>query len=455
MKKTKFLNTLIALVVLAATWGAFKLYDKRKHNAKPAVETTASAKLFSVDAQHIQSISFKPRDGEAFTCRREGGKWVISAPQSLAVDQGNFSGILNSLTTATEEDVVDAHPADLKQFGLDPPSFTLEVTTDAKPQSFTLRLGDDTPTSGGVYAQEASSPQVFTLATYLKNSLEKKMFDLRDRRAATLDTDQLRKVAVDYKGTSWSLEKNPEGVWDLVLPPPVRADRFTVDGLVSQLRGLTMQSIVAESKKKPGDYGFGSPELRLQLTASGGTQTIVVGKKEKDAERYYAMNSALDPVFTLNSDILTQLKKTPADLREKDLLSFSSFDAKRAEIDTPKGHWVFEHQGTQWKQTAPSAKVVNTDKMDTFLTDLRDLRAESFPKPGSAGDFGLAKPPYRFVVQFGEKNATETVEAAKSGDHVYARRSTDPLPSELSKTALDGIDKSLADVSSSAPPAKK
>ena len=30
MKKQKFLNTLIALVVLAATWGAFTYYDKHK-----------------------------------------------------------------------------------------------------------------------------------------------------------------------------------------------------------------------------------------------------------------------------------------------------------------------------------------------------------------------------------------------------------------------------------------
>jgi hypothetical protein len=158
------------------------------------------------------------------------------------------------------------------------------------------------------------------------------------------------------------------------------------------------------------------------------------------------MNSALEPVFTLNSDFLTQFKKNPADLREKDLFSFSAFDVKRAEVDTPKGHWVFERQGNQWKQTAPKSKAVNSDKMDTFLTDLRGLRADSFPKGANLADFGLVKPPYRFIIQFGDKNTTETVEAAKPGDHVYARRSTDPLPSELSKTALDSIEKSLGEL---------
>ena len=40
MKKQKLLNTLIALVVLAATWGAFTYYDKHKAKEKPAVEAT-------------------------------------------------------------------------------------------------------------------------------------------------------------------------------------------------------------------------------------------------------------------------------------------------------------------------------------------------------------------------------------------------------------------------------
>jgi hypothetical protein len=447
MKKKKYLTTLIALVVLAATWGAIKYYDKHKGAEKPAAETSGSQeKILALDAQHIQSITFKPRDGDAFTCRREGGKWTITDPRHLDVDQGNFSGILNGLTTATIDQVADPNPPNLKDFGLDAPSFTLEITTDATPATFTLLLGDDTPTSGGLYAQVSGNPRVFTLASYLKSSLEKKMFDLRDRRALTLEAEQLQKISVQYKGASWTLEKNPEGVWDLTLPPPVRADRFTVDGLVSQLRGLTMQTIASEDKEKGGDYGLGSPELHLQLTGNGGTQTIVVGKKDKDSDRYFATNSALDPVFTLSSEFVTQFKKDQADLREKDLFSFSSFDVKRAEVDTPKGHWVFERQVNEWKQTAPKPKIVNADKMDAFLTHLRDLRADSFPKGGNLADLGLARPSYTFNIQSGDKNATEIVEAAKSGDHVYARRSTDPLPSELSKAALDDVEKSLGEL---------
>ena len=60
--------------------------------------------------------------------------------------------------------------------------------------------------------------------------------------------------------------------------------------------------------------------------------------------------------------------------------------------------------------------------------------------------YGLKKPAYRFKAQFGEKNEAETVEAAKVGDHVYARRPTDARASEVSKTALDDVEEALKEL---------
>jgi hypothetical protein len=445
--KRKYLSTLIAVVALGALWGIFTYMDRRLSREASKTETPKQEKVFTLDSKHITSITFRPRDGQTITCQHEKDAWTIAAPKKLSADQSTLSTVFNNLTTATVDQVVDAHPSDLKQFGLAPPSYSLEVTTDSTPPKFTLLLGDDTPTSGGLYAQVDGNPRVFTLENYLKSNFEKTLFDLRDRRALTLDADQLQKISVDAKGKKWTLEKNPEGVWDLVLPPAVRADRFAVDGLVSQLRGLTMQSVAAEDKANPGAYGLGSPELQLQLTGSGGTQALVLGKKDKEGDRYFATNSTLAPVFTLSSSFLTEFQKDPADLRSKDLFSFSSFDAKRLELDSPKGHSVFEIQkDNQWKQTEGGAKTVPAAKMDTLLSRLRDLRASTFPKGPDLAQFGLNKPAYRFKVQFGEKNQTETLEVAKSGEHVYARLSTDPAACEVAKSSFDDVEKALGDL---------
>jgi hypothetical protein len=441
--RKQYWNTLVALAVLGALWAGFRLYDRRKTREAAKTESKPAEKVLPVESDRIRAFTLTPRDGEAFTCARDGKSWVISEPSKLAADQTAVTSWLGSLTSATVDDVVDAHPSNLKDYGLDPPATLIEVSTETKPADFTLRLGDQTPTSSGVYAQIAGNPRVVSLPSYDKSSLEKTLFDLRDKRVVTLDIDQISRIEAQSKDKRWTLEKNPDGVWDLALPPPVRADRSSVDGIVSQLRNLTMQAVVSEDKKEAGKYGLDSPILRLTMKALQDTQTLTLGKK--DGERYDAMNSALDPIFTVEGSFLNQFQKDPADLRDKSLFSFLAFDVKRLELDTPKGHWAFEQQNNKWKETEPKAKEIPNDKMETLINGVHALRAESFPKAGAGNlaAFGLNKPAYSFKVQFGDKKQTETVQAAKVDDKVYARRDTDPLPSQLAATALDDIEKAL------------
>ena len=455
--KRKYLNTVVAVAVLAVLWFGFTYWDKHKSNQLAKTEPKPAEKIVPFDSSHIQAFTLTPRAEPGFTCRREGGKWVLErapspllasqkpgnlAPTTLPADQSSVSTFLSSLTTATVDDVVDPHPSSLRDFGLDPPAETVEVSGDAKPQKLTLLLGDETPTSGGLYAQVAGNPRLVTVASYLKSSLEKNLFDLRDKRALTLDVDQIQGIEVNSKGKRFTLVKNPEGIWDLVLPPPVRADRMSVNQIVGALRDLSMQTIVTEDKKKASEYGLNSPLLTVKLTSPQGSQSIELG--HKDGDRYDAINSALPPIFTLNSTFPTQLQKDTSQMRDKDLFSWSVFEVKRLEIDTPKGHWAFEQDKDKWKETAPKTQTVTADKMDGLLEYVRALRADSFPKGTDLTAFGLAKPAYRFKAQFGEKSQTEVVEASKAGDHVYGRRATDPLPAELKKDALDSIEKALA-----------
>lgn len=445
----KLLNTLAAAFLLAALWAGFVFLGRKKAEGTSQGEADLSKpqeKIFPLTGSHIQSITLQPKEGPGVTCQREGGKWAIVEPQKLDADQNSVSSLLSTLTEASVNEVVAPHADNPAEFGLSAPSETLTVETDAQPAKFALLLGDDTPTGGDAYAQVAGNPRVITLPSYQKSALSKNLFDLRDKRVVTLNLDQVRRIDAESKGKRWTLEKNPEGVWDLVLPPPVRADRASVDGILEKLRGLSMQSIVAEEKKNASRYGFGAPTLRVVLSGPGGNQTLLVGEKQKDksADRYVAMNSAFEPVFTLGSDFLPELQKDPADLRDKNLFTFSTFDVNRIELETPEGQRVFEQQKDKWRQTAPSARDEPGEKVRALLDQWRDLRADSFPKGNSLAAFGLTKPQYRLEADFGGKK--EIVEASKVGDHVYARLSTDAAVSELPPSALDDIQKALKDL---------
>lgn len=442
----KYLPTLIAAALLAALVGGATCWEKRKEAQPPKPEPSASnEKLFPVDPKTVQSITIKNSSGETVTCQREVDGWKITEPQKLAAEGAAIDAMLTSMVGTSVDQVVDPKPTALNEFGLDAPSVTIDVTTSAKPEKFALSLGDETPTSGGIYAQVAGNPRVIAVAGHLISTLSKSVFDLRDKRIVSIPSGQINRIEVVSKTGRWTLAKNPQGIWDLMLPPAVRADRFSAEGVVSRIENGRMQSVESEEKKNTAGYGFGAPQATVKVSGGGVTETLTLGGKH-DSD-YFAMNSSLAPVFTVDASFITDFEKKAADLRAKDLFTFSTFEVKRLEVVTPAGSRTFEKQaGNKWKQTTPAAKDVPTEKVEALLDKLRDLRAEAFPAGEKLDPFGLAKPAYRFKTLFGDKNETEEVEAAKAGEHSYARRTTDILASEISNTALDEIEKALKEL---------
>ena len=440
----KYFQTLIALVVLAGLWGIFTYVGRKKTASNSKSKSAASEKIFPAKKDQVVAFTVTPASGKPVTCSLNGKTWQITEPEKLAADSSAIDGFLSSLTGATPSEVVSEKPGDLKEFGLEPPESTIEVKTDATPQEITLRLGSSTPTNNGVYAQVAGQPRVFTLASYLKGSLEKTLFDFRDKKVVTLTSDNIQRLGVSAKNDSYQLVKNADGIWDLMMPPPVRADQFSVEGLVDELGSASMKSVVEETKKDLGKYGFSNPTMTIHLSGPAGSQTLVLGKK--DGDDYYAMNTSVGPVFTLGSDFLSQFQKQPSNLRSKDLFTFSTYEANQLTVQGPKGRQVFvQHADNKWEQTEPASMVVSNDKMQNLLQDLRDLSAQSFPtkNPTDLASYGLTKPEYTFQVKYGDHNKTQTVEIAKVGDSIYARRSTDLVPAELAKDAIANLQKDL------------
>jgi Domain of unknown function (DUF4340) len=439
-----YLKTIVAIVIFAALFFTLTHWDQW-HKKKATSSSKSSSQLLpSLKPSEITAFTLRSEGGNPITCKRQGKTWAITAPSGIPAGQEKINNFLQSLTTASITEVVSPHPASFKEFGLDPPGEVIDVTSTGKPQQISLMIGDTTPTGEGVYAQVAGNPRVVELPEYERSSLVQTLFGLRDTHVVTLQPDDLQKIQVEAGPNRYTLAKNPEGVWELDMPPAVRASTYSTGVMVDQLRDATMNSVLAEDKSATAKYGFSSPTLRMTLTGTDGMQTVVLGKK--DGNYYDAMNSGLRPVFTVTQDFFNQFQKSPDALRDKNLWSWETYQVNQVDLQTPKDHYVFDKQKGQWKETSPKSQSVNIGKMETFLSDLYDLRADSFPKakPDDFAAFGLNKPAYTIKVTFGDKNKLETVQLAQANGNLYGRRAEDVLPSEISEKTLNTITKSLA-----------
>ena len=437
----------IAFLLLVGVSVAAYFWDKKKQ--EDLKEAEKKEKLWEVEDSEIQAFRLKPAEGEAIQCRRDGNEWKIVAPRELRADSSAVSSWLSSFTDLSSEDVVDEQPASLADYGLEPPSAIIEASLANGSNSLTLNIGAETPTGDGYYIRVGDDPRVFKLAGFQKSSLLKSLFDLRDRKILPIDRAKITRIRISGDSGTTNFEKSPAGDWQLVLPPAVRTDRFGVESLITSIENTQMQSVVSEEARNLARYGLLRPALRILTTEEGREVELWIGKQSEES-RYFAIERGKGPVFTVFDTFVNQLKKPASDFRNRDLFDFSSFNAGRLEIQTSERRLVLEKKENEWQMTSGKEGTAESSKVDELLANLRAVRAENFvtDRPGSLSPYGLDLPGITVRVEWGE-DQQESVSLSRSGEKAYAKRADALTVCEISSSALEKVEESLEEMSSS------
>ncbi len=435
----KFRGLIVAVVLLAAL-GVTLYFVERKGGKTETAASKAEDKLFAVQADDIQEIRLEPAGGEALKLERGAdNKWKIVEPKALAADDSAASSLASTLSGLYPSETIEEKPASLKDYGLEPPQQTVRFRAKSG-SAYTLLLGDNTPSGGSVYTRTPDKPRVVTLASYVKSDLAKTLSDLRDKAVLKFDTNTASRAWVQSKSGKLELAK-AEDRWQLAAPVQARADQFAVNDLLRQAAEARMQALESENAAAPDSkFGLGSPEIVFRVQDAKGSHELRISK-EKNGKRY-ARSSDQPLIFTVSSDLATQLTKPLPDLRNKDVFDMDTWTASHIEATTPEARVVLDKDGGQWKGADPK-KAPEQSAVSDLLEKLKAIRATSFPPAGPAAKYGLDKPVLRAHLVWGEKKQKETVEIGQVGDKAYARRQAEPAVYEVSNETLKAAREAL------------
>ncbi|MCC7010838.1 MAG: DUF4340 domain-containing protein [Acidobacteria bacterium] len=427
-------RSLLVLLVVALGLGAYIYFvESKRDTTDPSLKRD---KVFALEPGKIDEVEIHAASGEITTLKKNGDDWQMAAPVSTAADAGTVSSLVSSLETLEKQKTLEEHPSSVTPFGLQPARITVtfRVAGDSSPRR--LLIGNKTPTGADLYAQVEGSPAVFLISAYLEDTFSRSTFDLRDKSVLKFSRDAVDTIRLEpaagpavtlaRKGTDWRVSQ----------PVDVRADFLAVDAILNRVSQGQMKAIVAGDAAPPSaadlkKFGLDRPQLVATFGAGSNKAALAIGANQ-DGGSVYARDLSRPLVFTVDASVLTDMKKTPADLRVKDVFEFKSFNARSFELTRGGATYAFEKttaaQGTEaaadsWKQTKPAAKDMNTTGVTDLLNAWSSLRAESFTdRPLASGEdvvvgvtFGDATPP-----------DAERVTFRKSGDVVHALRAGEP-----------------------------
>jgi hypothetical protein len=350
----KLRGLIVAIAVLAGLTGV--LYWSNHQKQAETTSADAPPKILSLKQDDVSKIDLKKKGGDELVLAKDGaGKWQITAPKPLAVEQSAVSPMLSSLSTLTSERLVEEKASDLVPYGLSDPALTATIT-EKNNQTQKLLLGDQTPAGNAVYAKLENDPRVFIIASYNKSSIDKTSNDLRDKRLLTVDADKISKVELIARKDDIEFGRNKDS-WQIVKPKPLRADGGQVEELLRTLTDARMDlsGTDQDAGKIASTFASATPVATAKVTSESGTQELQVRKNKDD---YYANSSAVEGVYKVPSSLGKAVDKGLEDFRNKKLFDLGFSDPHKIEIrDATKSYFLTKGGDDWWNGSGKKLEI--------------------------------------------------------------------------------------------------
>ena len=431
-------SLMIAAAVLAALLGL--LYWSNRHKPDESQPTSASPSepapvILTLKQGDVSRIELKRKGGDQIVLAKDsGGKWRITAPQSLGVDEAAVSGVLSILSSLNSERLVEEKATDLGRYGLSAPAVEVAIT-DKNNATHKFLIGDDTPTGNAAYARLDGDPRVFTIASFTKSGIDKGLNDLRDKRLITVDADRITRLELTVKQQDIEFARDKEQ-WQILRPNPLRADGTKVDELVRKLTEAQMDvSADTDASKATSAFAAGTVVATARVTSDAGVEQLEV---RKDKEDYYAKSSVAGGVYKVTSDLGQALDKKLDDFRNKRVFDFGLNDPSKIEIHDGAKAYFLTKGGDDW--WSAEGKKYDPAGALALVNKLRDLEATDFT------DTGFGPTAVQITVTSNDGKRSEKVSLSKTDKNVLARRENESSLYELDVKAIEDLQKLAGDL---------
>jgi hypothetical protein len=386
----KFRKTLLLFAAFVILLGIVAFFDSKGEKKRAADEKMNS--LISLNSADVRKASIV-KDGETLTFERdEAGPWRLTSPLQAAADDTEVGGFIDALASLRIERVVEKEAKDLAAYEI--PTIEVSLWVKGKDAPVRLLIGMENPLDKTLFAKREDDPRVVLLASTLKTTLDKKIFDFRQKDVFKFGVDDVKTVRVRAKNIVWQAQRE-EADWFLKVPVAALAAKGKVDSLLDSLSGLRAKAFVAESKNAETlkRFGLDKPEYEVFLSLPASSQEVVFSLHQ-EGEAFYATTSLSAKVIVFEGALLADLDRKVDAMRETKVADLYSWEADRVVLKTAGIELaaVKEKVGQEdkWLLDPSTKEEADRTKVEDFIRKLESLEAADFiDNPGPLAAFGL------------------------------------------------------------------
>jgi Domain of unknown function (DUF4340) len=145
-------STLVLMAAALLSTGGIYLWENSRSQQDLASDPKKATKpLFDLKETDITQLSIQTKN-QILKLEKTAKGWQLTAPKAGPANEGTVTFLLNLLATGTSEQTLQVEPAQLKEFGLEPPTTILALELKNQ-KSYQVNLGKQNFNQSAVYAQ--------------------------------------------------------------------------------------------------------------------------------------------------------------------------------------------------------------------------------------------------------------------------------------------------------------
>ena len=192
------------------------------------------------------------------------------------------------------------------------------------------------------------------IPSHLKSTVEKSLFDFRQKDIFRFETDDVKTIKLRAKESGWEAGKK-EDEWFFKRPVAALAKESKIAAILNSLSNLKAKEFVSEEKKKEeiAQFGLDRPDYEVVLAMPVENQEVTFSLHKKD-EKLYATTSLSSKIIEVEDSLISELGEAVMELREKEVANFYSWEVNRLQLKRGDLDWMLvKDEDDNWNFESP------------------------------------------------------------------------------------------------------
>ena len=432
----RFRTTYLTALVLLLLLGYVFFIELPQEKEQEIVESEAK-QVFVLDADNIRTIRLAYPDHEIVLEKSDTGNWQITDPVETRSDPRAINSLISTITDMKLKRVIEEFNKDAGEFGFDPPSLKISLILDDMEEE--VIVGDEGAMNNTLYIKQGSTQRVVLVDAWIKGSLTKSLFDLRDKKLFSIERDALSELILTFPAQTIHLKKKDQEWW-IEDDRSQRADPDIIESLITNLYTLRATRFI-DDKKEIEKIRTAASKETLNVTVIGNDRQPPVSFYQRLGEsEAYASISDNPPLYEIPKSAVEEFKMDSFYYQDKTLLSFDESSLKKVIITSLNDRYTLQRENDQWVISGDPSEI-DQEEVDQFFLRLKKIKAEK--KPGDNIDLesaGLDSPSTSVTLFDQTHEVTGSIKIGKeTSGMIYALGNADLGIMLIDKNILDDI----------------